>query len=610
MNVITPKFITDFFIRGNTVYIKERLLPIASRTTAIAIIAFGYYTRAPFVRLRSIPIYAAIIGLTPLPQLMTSLSAFSYLLCGAYTVQAIATKSLFKTFISISFFTIGIVAYQVYDKIICKATPVTFQYSSAMNDSFKVRIQRNKKDEFEITQQDGKEIELGKEVVSRVDTVRIGKIYFTEMIKMYERKLSRAKITSAIQDLREKESLYQNELKKLQEYEKVKPDWFTCKYFRELISNSSFMAAVSNYISAPINMRFHELLIGEKRTAGFFRIGVISDMRNGWFSLEDLSKMTQKPEIIKETIHVLTEKLSKKNNSNRQESLNYALQILHDNIEKALQDRRETLLMPMMQLIIGQIEENIDLFKEALNNNEPFSMVHISLLNPTKEEFDLTGWMHNERVEIEDMQYMFRYFRGKKIVCDGSGPRIDDDKIFLPYFFSDIKNREVPLNSLFFNVSVQGHSDANHLKINKEALSFLEEKYQLINKNEKIKKSFTEKETHYIFACELLLSLLLLNKIAISIGCLSAKDRTGVVSYCVIQCFIATIMKNLGLKENNPFANPFDPNRSPIKICLENDPHFKALKVDTSQELPGVSTMNRIDGTLMVGIAHLRRITQ
>jgi hypothetical protein len=584
--------------------------------------------------------------------------------------------------------------------------------SSILTDAFKVKI-RKKNNKVEISQdKNAEEVDAGNEIVKRINTVQLAKQYYTNMIKQDEKYLSLA-VGPKQAYYKEKIAFYKEELEKIGEYAKGM-DWFTCKYFRKLISEkNSFAEAVKHYISAPINMRIQEIYLDKIKQANLLRVGIISDMRNGWVSFEELAAMCSDADKFIQKLTYLMEK-ARGLNGNKREAIEYAIQDIlalptsieemaselandiaeeikiyskerkdvlfmlkkhekqhektgmlylqryrlkqnhadksnkqtkiipqedldiHQEIVKELlpiikkaiinertheiiknpailakvvQKRKNTLLMPMMQLIQCQIYNNLDLIKACLINHEPFSMIHLSLLNPTKKEFDKTGWMHDEAIEISDMQSMFKFFQGMTLIFDGTGPRIDGEKIHLPMMFDEIKNKEVKLNTLFFNICVQGYSDFDHLKINQEAISFFEQ-HHLFQDNEQLQAYFKGTETHFLFAHELLVALLKCKKIARSIGCLSAKDRTAVAVHCALQyAFICENLRALGLVIDedhlNPFGDPHDPDRSCIKICLENDPTFEGLKIDPRQNLRGVSRKKRWMGGLQTGMAHL-----
>lgn len=421
---------------------------------------------------------------------------------------------------------------------------------------------------------------------------------------------------------------------------KIKHTFLNSNYFRQTLKDSTdFQTGIGEYVPAAINLRHQSLKVtnkvvggkekdeksikaaGEVEDVGFCRLGIISDMRNGWFSLSDLKKLQQKikepqkisdnspdglirmlrsesgfyvdhfikemhlklfqltkvsmneadygklqssPELLRKAVDEAINKLS----PNQQQSFKYALdqinplqgeglpeaQVLAE-IDKAIENRQRVLERQMIQLVVTQAKKNPELIRNALKTGH-FDMIHVALLNPRKCELDKTGWLHDECVEMEDMYEIFNAFQGKKLVLDGQGPFIDGDKIHLPPIegieIAQGQEKEVSLNTYFVNLSVQGYidNDPRQLEINKNQLEKLAKNRpdifpqgdKAIRSNEAYTKAQAEgsvptpkKERGYPLAEDLLMILLdKNNKLAVSLGCLSAKDRTGFIGLRLI----------------------------------------------------------------------------
>lgn len=516
---------------------------------------------------------------------------------------------------------------------------------------------------------DIKTVEIGTEKITRIDTVKIAKLYHTKMIEQIKGFRTKNEDLAVLSQLSQKITYHQDALKKIADYEKLcLLDWFTCKYFRKLSWNSSFSEAVSNYIFAAVNLRSHEVFIDDERTAGFGRLGTISYVLNGWIGFPELFEMEKNPQKIVEKMTYLQIEANKfkdypkndlqnalnilliskedpqqlpycikqlgknvflsakeledmqknpksmkekitflKTKINQIESLEYAMSVLSvlqknpQEIKKNIEDRIEALTLPMMQLILCQLENNKELLRTALLNQTPFTNVHISLLDPTKHEFDKSGWMHDENVQITDMQTMCKHFQGKTLVCDGTGPRIDQNNIYLPFKFDDIQNKTTTLNTLFMNISVHSNHE-KHKTINQEAISYFEQN-QFFEGNEVLKNFLNGEKTSYKFAIELGVGLAKEKKVAKTFACASGKDRTGGTTHGVIHNFVSTNMLDKKIEGQNPYSNPHKAGSLAMQVATENEKTFIGLKINPFKTMPGVSLLERLKGGIQSGLA-------
>ena len=206
----------------------------------------------------------------------------------------------------------------------------------------------------------------------------------------------------------------------------------------------------------------------------------------------------------------------------------------------ALQDlvaeRTQLLEQQMIQLLHTQVLSDPDRIEKLLQDGKPLDLVHIGLLNPQKKELDKSGWMHDEGVEIEDMRAIFQRCNGKTLVFDGTGPMIDGDKVHLPLKFKS--QNTLPLRAAVFNISPQGYVENTGLQkeANQEAIATLKESKDMMLALSKdslfARLQAPEKNAKgYPMAIELFQTLLQAKgSLFVSLGCLSAKDRTGLVA--------------------------------------------------------------------------------
>lgn len=239
----------------------------------------------------------------------------------------------------------------------------------------------------------------------------------------------------------------------------------------------------------------------------------------------------------------------------------------------------------MFQLIQAQALKHPD---EVILKRE-LSIVHMSLLNPQKMQLDKTGWAHFENNEIEDMREIFAEFEGKKVVFDGNGVHFADDR-------NDPE--AVVIKTIFFNISVQGHqkNDSEQKLINQQALQKV---YPFISSPEsrslfqKIQLDLNQGKSSYTVA-EDISTLLMILKLPTSIGCLSAKDRTGYVAYRTQCRMLARKLDESTLSEkqkkqlNTYFGSQGLGAESGASLVVEDNTSCRFLKVSPFT-LPGLS---------------------
>lgn len=304
---------------------------------------------------------------------------------------------------------------------------------------------------------------------------------------------------------------HQKNCRNSQDY--TRQGWLPSSYFRGLLKRIGFKLGREKYIAVPPNMRQQKLEFegaNGPSQVQYGRVGVISDMRNGWVSYRDLQRFTTL-ENGSYNLGKIDEKIKElkgigSNNKvikggNQLESINSAIQELsalryhlatangqaalfgsvspRDGTQQTvevnegappiqaslpaeaasiLQDRELVLEQQMMVYLQDQFASNPEYVKQCLASGK-IDVVHVGLLNMAKQKTDDTGWRHDERVQMEDMSAIFEKFSGKKIVFDNSGPRIDGDTVYLsppPGVEQSPGQEPLTLCAYFFNVSVQG----------------------------------------------------------------------------------------------------------------------------------------------------------
>ena len=369
--------------------------------------------------------------------------------------------------------------------------------------------------------------------------------------------------------------------------------WIGSNYFRDLIKiSATYEDAVSKYTAIPVNMRrqiytaeIDPLTFTPKGSIEFLRVGVVSDMTNGFTNLQEIkdiraTKDRRTPEQlngqplddqmarnakIDRKIEGLKELTKGKKNSGilklifgaytplkpkAREGVQYAIKEFQDMklssesfgsaadgvtpIQAIEEKRRLRLSDQLLQLVMAQVDSE----RSDLKDGSTFIMAQVGLLNPSKSKLDETGWMHDEKNEMTDFAEILKEFSGKEIIYDKKGPFVDKDgNLHIPPKDSGAEGRRATLKCSYFNISVTGKPLKGYqmgyfdMALYQLGLSS-EQKEQLEGIRERIEKE----EFGHDLAEDLVLAL---NKMGIkmSLGCLSAKDRTGIVSGGVVAKF-------------------------------------------------------------------------
>lgn len=342
----------------------------------------------------------------------------------------------------------------------------------------------------------------------------------------------------------------QSIIKTLAHYKsQCKFDWIGSNYFRDCLTECEglqhenpeialecYQEASKKIIPSCVNLRRHEISAnGEKAT--MIRTGIMSDMRNGYLSLDELVDF-QKPnnrflrDLKYHELDSLRRKLWAENKKSTPEYavLTHACHQLksEENLNMAVAQRRVFLQHQMLMLVLEHMQTLQE--KGKLGESDEISMMHLSLLNRTTNSVDKTGWKKNEEVFMRDMAQIFKEFNGKNIIFDGQGPLVDKyGMIHLPQEYG-VNQQKVVLKTLFANVSVQNHkvNDGAQAEINHLFFIHLRNIFggSLPQEFLDIEKKIKQGKSNFDIA-EQLASAALKYDILLSVGCLSAKDRTG-----------------------------------------------------------------------------------
>lgn len=276
-----------------------------------------------------------------------------------------------------------------------------------------------------------------------------------------------------------------------------------------------------------------------------------------------------------------------------------------DAVRKTVSSRRQVLQHQMLQLVLHNM-------KQALKNPEKIAdgslwMAHVALLNRTTNAPHSTGWFHSEEHEMKDMAEIYQEFDRKKMILDGKGPYVDNEgNIHLPIPSQGVSST-LTLNTIFFNISVQGHTtnDGVQEKINKEGMKRLKDYYKG-TLPESLKKNVFEElaqgNSSYKIAEEFLFELMQTN-ILCAAGCLSAKDRTGFLcarlAYCFAKKFFDSVAKLFEKDDHirnkkeilNGFRKQVLKKKNPAALVAYDNTRSKILKINQFS-LPGFRGRN------------------
>lgn len=413
--------------------------------------------------------------------------------------------------------------------------------------------------------------------------------------------------------------------------EQLKFDWIGSNYFRdcltdceglkdpdETVAREAYEELIKNIIPAPVNLRRHEAITPDSNKTTMVRVGVISDMRNGYFSLHELNRMLKSKEWHAHRYSELDKRirsLEKKNGGRSTPELvvlKYAAkQLRAENLKEVIKERASFLENQMLMVVL----EHLRTAKESNPNFEQeqiLSIMHLCLLNQKTNSVDETGWKKSEETFMEDMKEMFKLFADKKLVFDGKGPFIDNEgDIHLPAEFG-IRQFPMYLETFFSNVSIQGNTEnkGKQAVINHDFFRDLKTHFngRLPEEFEVLQEELRLGKQDPAIIAEELAAAAIRNGLYLSVGCLSAKDRTGLVcgrvsANCALENAALT-EKEATKAEKIWSENILDgPNLEVCKECnircLEPK-NVLGLKL-IARDLPGVGKRKRVAHMVKLG---------
>ncbi|MGK5594231.1 MAG: hypothetical protein ACSNEK_02605 [Parachlamydiaceae bacterium] len=337
--------------------------------------------------------------------------------------------------------------------------------------------------------------------------------------------------------------------------------------------------------SAPVNLRLQSFNppSGSKISSfKFARFGAIYDPRDAGNTIEELESYLEPSNAHKLSLEINRRELQSKRLYHQgrireatavENSLTPLWAIKDGKINEAkkwILDKKSFVDDQMLQLIMTQIDSRSE-YLEDLENQSPFFLAHLGLLNEDKCRMDKTGFTHDEARFMQEMAGAFKRFENRELIFDGKGPWIDEKgNIHLKQSFLDQNGqpKKLILKPIFTNLTVQGSTKNGPIQrsLNQQGLQKIEEAIlnqitavrqtvvqnqvplatqqkveQLITLKEKlmtIRNQLNQGQSNYKMACDLFPLFLEFGQIvqnnkmlfASSLCCFSGKDRTGLVA--------------------------------------------------------------------------------
>lgn len=352
-----------------------------------------------------------------------------------------------------------------------------------------------------------------------------------------------------------------------------KIDWYDSKYFRNLLNsdpNADYESLIAKYSPGPINFRLQK--IGDY---SWLRAGVMSVLPRGLLNQRELKNFLDDPKALKakqKELLKMRKSYQKKGEKRIVQAIDYHLKQIESipQIKASIEHGRRILRDQMVMLVMSQLMENQSTLSQ-LDNGDPFTFVHLSLLNEHTKTMDPSGWAHYENNEMLDMFDIFQEFKGKPVFFEAglTKPHLDfEGNLHLPKIDQDGPD-SIILNPIFFNISPQGNNNLVGIQkklpiqdeINRQGYKELQkdfnvralkhpemrqEKYQSFIEQKDLKramKKINKGSSNYGVAVYLVTGLLE-NKIVVSFGCLSAKDRTGFKAEFIGRLYVKRKVRN------------------------------------------------------------------
>lgn len=234
----------------------------------------------------------------------------------------------------------------------------------------------------------------------------------------------------------------------------------------------------------------------------------------------------------------------------------------------------------MLHYVATQIDTESEKIDSVLDG-ATLNVVHLGLLNEEKSKIENpSGLIHDEAILMKEMAANFATFDGREIILDGKGPYIDiEGKIHTSKeaLNDDGKPKTLKLKPQFVNITVQGYTENGPVQreLNQKSLNALDEQVKDLKANEdpqkadeikkiksslaSIQKKLDKGQSNYQIACDLFAVMLDIKKVqqnddkqifSCSVGCYSAKDRTGVVAEASV--IMTRLKDSVQLMEKDP----------------------------------------------------------
>lgn len=321
---------------------------------------------------------------------------------------------------------------------------------------------------------------------------------------------------------------------------------FKDKSLDEAVREYEFFAEL--LMAAPSNFRDH-ITEANGGSDHLLRLGVVSFMANAYTNLKELKEIANDEELRAKKIRALTKSFKKSSDMAQKVTIQYALNQLRSphELQRAIKERRTYLQLQMLQLIHEQL-------KNAEGKIGPsFKMMHLLLLTENNKAMDPeNNWYKHEGNFMMDMAEIFREFEGATIHFETGAPapyirEVDGERhLYFPYM--DGAPEKTRLQPAFINLAVQLR--AGYKKETKQRAIF---SHWLANikkftgqKSEdtelkELLRRFANGESDYSLGRDILIYARK-KGFRCSTGCMSAKDRTGVL--CDENAIIFTLEQN------------------------------------------------------------------
>ena len=388
-----------------------------------------------------------------------------------------------------------------------------------------------------------------------------------------------------------------------------KTNWYDSRYFRYLLnldSSMSYERAVKPYSAGPVNLRLQTVRACGAKAAdqnnemSWFRIGVITDPTNGYTNLQELKGMRLNKKLYRQKIDELLHLKTKYEPTTRiWQSLDYALHEL-DDLHSTIVKRRHILRDQMALLTLSQLIQN----KAQIANlatGDKFPFVHIGLLNEESHHIKISGWVHDEKNEMLDMREIFDEFKGKKIIFEEglNDPYLDAQGCF--HFPKETDNcpNWITIEPIFFNISVQGNTKNTpaqaeiNQKSEKQLRDFIPPKqHPMLDKAfHKLSKGNSCYDIAFYLACGLCEK-----KIALSLGCFSTKDRTGVLCEFLVRYFVKALIEEMPCLDKNEAKQRKRYFKKLYQDVLSDQNNAKVIAQNTGSRI--IKTTSLLDGKI------------